>query len=191
MLFRSSQPEEETYVLTFLTDKAHHQRMTEIRNKYFPKHLNKLAAHLTLFHALPGSRLKSDIIPVIEQISHSTQPFSITASQVLRLGKHGIAISVLPEDGGDRAKEIRSELQAPWKKQGFLSQQDARRSDEKFPHYTVMNKVDDEVEVQKALEELTRDFKPDRDAVEGLVLYRYDKGRWRWVRKFEFMAIST
>ena len=160
--------------------------MTQLRNKYFPKHLNKLAAHLTLFHALPGSRLDSDIIPVIEQVVRTTSPFSITASQPFQLSKRGIAIAILPDQGGARAKEVRDQLQAPWKKQGFLSQQDAAKTGRSFPHYTVMNKVDEDAEIQKALHELERDFEPDQDTVIGLALYRYDKGWWRWVTKFDF-----
>ena len=178
--------EEEVYILTLLTGKAHHQRMTELRRKYFPKHLNKLAAHLTLFHALPGSRLDSDIVPVIEDIARNTQPFSITAHHAFRLGRRSIAIDVPYKSGGAEAKQVRDALQEPWKQQGFLSEQDAGRTGRAFPHYTIMNKVDDEVEVQKALEELQRDFRPDRDVISGLGLYRYDRGFWRWVKNYDF-----
>ena len=184
-VLRTGVEDEDVYVLTFLTGKAHHQRMTKLRKKYFPKRINKLAAHLTLFHALPGSKLDSDIIPAVQSVAGSTEPFSITASEPFRLNKHGIAISVLPQD---RPKQIREELQTPWKDSGFLSQQDAGRSSRSFPHYTVMNKVDDEAEVQNALDELRRDFKPDRDAVVGLALYRYDKGYWKWFRNFDFKS---
>jgi hypothetical protein len=180
---RTGLDDEEVYVLTFQTGKAHHQRRTEVRQKYFPKHINKLAAHLTLFHALPGSRLDSDIIPVIQSVANSTAPFPITASEPFKLNKRGIAISVMPQG---RAKQIREELQAPWKQSGFLSRQDASRTSRSFPHYTVMNKVDDVAEVQKALDELRRDFQPDRDAIVGLSLYRYKKGYWKWFRRFDF-----
>jgi hypothetical protein len=57
--------EEKVYVLTLLTGKAHHTRMTDVRTKYFPENLNKLDAHLTLFHALPASKLESLVIPVM------------------------------------------------------------------------------------------------------------------------------
>lgn len=183
---RTGVEDEEAYILTLLTDRAHHKRMTEVRNKYFPRRLNRLAAHLTLFHALPGSKLDSDIIPVIERVAGITEPFTITASEPFRLNKRGIAIDVLTQDGGNRAKELRDQLQKPWYSKGFLSQQDAGKTSRSFPHYTVMNKVDDEVEVQKALGELKAEFKTDRGIVEGFALYRYEKGFWRWVRKFEF-----
>ncbi|KAH9810903.1 2'-5' RNA ligase superfamily [Teratosphaeria destructans] len=55
--------EDEVYVLTLQTNKPHHHRMTQLRDKYFPETINKLEAHLTLFHALPGSKLESSHHP--------------------------------------------------------------------------------------------------------------------------------
>lgn len=183
---RQDAEEEDVYVLTLLTDQTHHERMTEIRDKYFPKKINKLAAHLTLFHALPGSRLEGSLIPTIKDVASRSSRFSITAKQPFRLGKRGIAIAVPQNQGGKQAKEIRNALQAPWKQQGILSQQDAQPTGRMFPHYTVMNKVDDDAEVRKAEEELQNGFVPDQGVVEGLGLYLYDKGWWRRVRRFDF-----
>ena len=178
--------EEHVYILTFLTDQSHHDRMTELRNKYFPKHLNKLSAHLTIFHALPGSRMESSVIPTIEEVTSKTARFPVTARQPFRLGKRGIAIAVPEGEGGKQAKQIRHDLQQSWKRIRILSQQDAQKTGSTFPHYTIMNKVDDEAEVKRVEEELRRDFVADRGVVEGLGLYLYDKGRWRWVKRFDF-----
>ena len=161
--------------------------MTDVRNKYFPKKLNKLEAHLTLFHALPGSRLDDTVLPVIQQVASQTCPFGITAASPFRLGKRGIAIGVPHEQGGSKARAVRNQLQAAWKKEGFLSQQDAGRSGRTFPHYTVMNKVDDEMEVQRALEELRQQFVADPGIVEGLGLFKYSRGRWQWIEEFKFL----
>lgn len=179
--------EENVYVLTLLTDQAHHVRMTELRNKYFPRHLNKLAAHLTLFHALPGSKLDGTIIPAVEALASRTPRFNITARRQFRLGKHGVAVLVPPQEGGRQVKDIRSTLQLPWKRQGFLSQQDATSKDNKsFPHYTIANKLHDEAAVLQVEDDLRQTFVPDEGLVEGLGLYLYDKGWWRLVRKFNF-----
>jgi len=156
--------------------------MTELRNRYFPKRINKLAAHLTLFHALPGSRLESDILPVLRDVASQTSKFSILADKPFRL-KKGIAVSVSAQEGGSRGKEIHHALQAPWIKGAFLSDQDASGC---RLHYTLMNKVDDEAEVAKAYGELNRDWQPDLGTAEGLALWRYDRGFWRWERKFDF-----
>ena len=47
-----------------------------------------------------------------------------------------------------------------------------------------MNKTDDEAEIQKALEEL--EGFTDGGSVNGLGLYRYERGYWIRVRAFKF-----
>lgn len=179
---KTDSEETSVYVLTLLTDKAHHKRMTELRNKYFPKKINKLAAHLTLFHALPGSELGSSIIPVIEAVVAETAPFDVHAKAAFKL-KRGIAISVPKDEGGRQAQEVHSVLQRPWRKEGFLSDQDKGGF---RVHYTIMNKVEEQPAIDQAFEQVQTDFKGDRGIVEGLGLYRYDRGFWRFERRFPF-----
>lgn len=52
-----------------------------------------------------------------------------------------------------------------------------------------MNKTDDEAEIQKALEELNG-FR-DSGSVDGLGLYRYERGFWIRVRAFRFTQAAT
>ncbi|KAK0287628.1 hypothetical protein LTR35_004103 [Friedmanniomyces endolithicus] len=170
------------YIVTLLTDQPHHDRMTRLRTRYFPKRINKLDAHLTLFHALPGSKLESSVIPVLQDVAQHTVPFRLLATKPFRL-KHGIALSVAKNEGARQAQEVHRALLEPWLKQGFLSEQDRGGCN---VHYTIMNKVDDELEVAKALEEVRESFKPDNGTAEGLGLWRYDRGWWRWERRFDF-----
>lgn len=179
---RTGSEEDNVYVLTLLTDKPLHERMTELRKKYFPKRINKLAAHLTLFHALPGSKLESHIIPRLVEVTKRTAPFRVEATDPWRM-KKGFAISVSSQHGGSQAKQIHRQLQEAWKEEGWLSDQDAGGC---RVHYTLMNKVDDELEVQNALDELKGYWKGDSGTAEGLALWRYDRGFWRWERKFSF-----
>ncbi|KAF7189542.1 hypothetical protein HII31_09182 [Pseudocercospora fuligena] len=174
--------EEQLYVLTILTDKPLHERMTDLRKKYFPKKINKVAAHLTLFHALPGSRLESHIIPTIQDVTRKTSAFRVEATELFRL-KKGFAISVSEQNGGRQSKQVHRALQAPWKQEGFLSQQDAGGC---RVHYTLMNKVDDELEIQNAYDEAAGAWKGDSGMAEGLALWKYDRGFWRWYRAFNF-----
>lgn len=173
---------ESTYVLTLLTDQAHHKRMTALRDKYFPEHINKLGAHLTLFHALPGSRLDDRILPTIHDVVSNTYSFKVHAVRPFRL-KRGMAISVAKNHGSAQAQEVHNALQRPWLDAAFLSEQDQGGC---RVHYTVMNKVDDDAEVEKALEELQGEFRGDWGVAEGLGLWRYDKGYWTWQRRFDF-----
>lgn len=174
--------QEPVYVLTLLTDDAHQKRMTALRKKYFPPKLNKLGAHLTLFHALPESKLESTIIPTIKHVAAEWQPFSVNAAKPFRM-KKGIAISVPKNQGGDLAQKVHGVLLGAWEGEGWLSEQDAGRM---RAHYTIMNKVDDEAEVADAMEEVSGSWKGDRGTVVGLGLWRYEKGYWKWVEAFEF-----
>lgn len=189
--------EENVYILTFLTDKPHQDRMTALREKYFPPHRNKLDAHLTLFHALPGSRLESTIIPKIEEVARKTAPFTITLKgaikQVVRLGKGGVALSIPRPQGGKEAKRVQHELQDTWRSLGILSPQD-RKGSSKFPHYTIANKLDAgrtkeeaDAKVMEVKTLLRAEYVNDEGVVEGLGLWEYlDGGEWRWVRRFDF-----
>lgn len=172
--------EDNVYVLTLLTDRAHHDRMTALRKRYFPPRINKLAAHLTLFHALPGSKLESSIVPTIQELAARTSPFTVRADSPFRM-KKGFAVSV--SEGGKQGGNIHKSLQRPWKAEGFLSDQDAGGA---RLHYTLMNKVDDELEVSSAYQELVESWQGDEGMVEGLALWRYERGYWKWVRKFDF-----
>jgi hypothetical protein len=177
--------QERVYILTLHTTPSHHARLTALRGKYFPRHLNKLSAHLTLFHALPGSKLHSSIIPTIEDIALHTTPFEIHATKAFRL-KKGIAIAISKEKGGKQGQAVHRELQRRWGAEGFLSEQDAGGC---RLHYTIMNKVDDEDEVEKAFREVVGSFGGDEGVAEGLALWRYDRGFWRAERTFLFARV--
>ena len=82
--------------------------------------------------------------------------------------------AVVPE-----AKVICEELRGRW--EGFLSKQDRGFR----AHYTVQNKVDEEEVIERTLEEV-KAFEGSTGTVDGLSLYRYDKGYWRHERDFWF-----
>ena len=161
--------------------------MTALRKKYFPPKLNKLGAHLTLFHALPESKLESTIIPTIKRVTAEWQPFGVNAAKPFRM-KKGIAISVPKNQGGDLAQKVHGALLGAWEGEGWLSEQDAGGM---RAHYTIMNKVDDEGEVADAMEEVSGSWKGDRGTVVGLGLWRYEKGYWKWVEAFEFGRVES
>lgn len=181
-----SYPDDALYVLTLLTDKPHHSRLTSLRKRYFPPHLNKLSAHLTLFHALPGAQLETTIIPDLKHLAQRTAPFHIRATGPFRM-KKGFAIGLARNEAGyQMAQEVHRMLQASWKREEWLSEQDAQEG--WGGHYTIMNKVDDESEVARAFQEVKQGWKDDIGTVEGLGLWRYERGWWKWERRFDFSA---
>lgn len=184
---QSSTPEQ-VYVLTLLTNPAHSATLTNLRNRYFPRHLNKLGAHLTLFHALPASKLSSTIKPTLRNLAAREQKFPIHAAKPFRM-KRGIAISVPRHQGGAKAGEIHGELLEAFKQderegEEWLSEQDGRGGVR--VHYTIMNKVEEEEAVQRAMGEVQGSWEGCWGEVVGLGLWRYERGYWKWEEGFYF-----
>ncbi|KAF7512821.1 hypothetical protein GJ744_011924 [Endocarpon pusillum] len=174
---RTSPPSEEAYILSLKTDKAHHAALTALRDRYFPRHLNKLSAHIALFRALPGSKLE-EISHDIASLSQEQHAFPIKTSSPYRL-KHGVGIGV--SSGAMESKVVFEDLRSKW--EAFLSKQDNAGF---RAHYTIMNKMEDEQEVGRCLEEVKRSFEASDGIVDGLILWRYEKGYWRFLRAWEF-----
>ncbi|KAI2620606.1 hypothetical protein GGR54DRAFT_106320 [Hypoxylon sp. NC1633] len=172
---------EETYhVLTLHTDTAHYQNMRKLRERYYPPALLRVAAHISLFRALPGSMLPS-IRTDIATAASQTVSFGICAvGPPIRMGQSGVGVLV---KGLEPVEGIVRTLQGNWK--AVLSQQDRG----KFRgHYTMMNKVDDPEKVEKCIRELRREFEPQgcSGTALGLSLWRYDAGWWRHEENFAF-----
>ncbi len=174
---RTSSPEKAVYILTLTTTPSLHDSINALRKKYFPPQLNRTPAHLTLFHALPHSRLDS-IISTLETLGASTAPFTINTSAPFRM-RRGVGVNV--GVGADRAKRVHKELRDAWLE--FLSEQD---SGGWKPHWTVQNKVDSEEEAAGAYEEIRGDFKGAEGRATGMGLWRYERGRWVFEREFGF-----
>lgn len=175
-----SQPED-NYILTLHTDAVHHKTMTALRNRHFPPHINKLAAHIALFRALPGSKLSAVIIPDLEHLTSTQQPFTITASTPFRL-RQGVAVS-LERPGANAASSLHRELKGRWAE--FLSKQDGGGFQ---AHYTIQNKVDDEQKVEETMDLVKKEFQGSQGTVNGLTLWKYDRGYWRKERDFVFSS---
>ncbi|KAJ3524660.1 hypothetical protein NM208_g11971 [Fusarium decemcellulare] len=180
---RDAHEEEQHYILTLLTDSHHHGAMTALRKQWFPSQLLKVDAHVTLFHALPGSKLH-EIQEDIAAIAARTSKFEVKVGKenVFEMGK-GVGINISNHDNGQRkAASIHAELRNKW--ESFLSDQDKR---EKWRgHYTIMNKEDDKEMVGECLAYLKSGHAESRGTVEGLSLFLYDRGWWREGEVFKF-----
>ncbi|KAJ4371174.1 hypothetical protein N0V83_004390 [Neocucurbitaria cava] len=172
--------EELVYVLTLKITNNVSQPMNALREKYFPKHLNRTPAHLTLFHALPHSQLSS-LEASLLQLSNTAEPFPVSPGRPFRM-RRGVGVNV--ELGRNRLVDLHGQLRSQWGR--FLSEQDAEGGFR--PHWTVMNKVNDEREVDEAFGAVERELaegKRNGEAV-GVELWRYKRGRWEWDREYAF-----
>ncbi|TKA58233.1 hypothetical protein B0A49_10586 [Cryomyces minteri] len=182
----SSASSESVHVLTLLTTAAHAAALTALRTQHFPRALNKLDAHLTLFHALPAAHLPA-ITAALAALAAATPPFALATGPAVRL-RQGVAVAVPREAGGARAQRVRDRLRADLLARRVpLSEQD--RAAGWRPHYTVMNKVAEEPVVEAALRAVRTEFVDaggSAGVVLGVVLWRYERGWWRDGREFRF-----
>ena len=174
----TSSTTEETYILALRTDPSHHKALTALRDQYFPPKINKLAAHIALFRALPGSRLEQ-IVSDVAAITSSIAPFAIATGKPFRLA-HGVGIEAYTTPQA-AVREIWEELKRRWS--DFLSKQDLGNF---RAHYTIQNKVEDEQKVKECMERVKNEFHGSQGTVDGLVLYKYDRGWWKKERCFPF-----
>jgi mannose-1-phosphate guanylyltransferase len=171
--------EELVYVLTLKLEESIAAPMNSLRQQYFPRRINKTPAHLTLFHALPHSQV-TELQQGLAQIAAGTKPFQVTTGGPFRMRK-GVGVNV--DAGYQDMKNVHGQLRTQW--MPFLSEQDQGGF---RPHWTVMNKVDEEEKVEHALsavrQELSQSAK-EGQAV-GLELWKYDKGYWIWAEEYAF-----
>ncbi|GAA5924165.1 hypothetical protein JCM10213_004509 [Rhodosporidiobolus nylandii] len=176
----TDQEEQHVYVLTLRLSPSLHDPLNALRSRYFPSHRLKVPAHLTLFHALPHSRL-SEILSDLEDVARGTAPFEVTSGQAFLLGKNGVAVS--PGKGTAEGAQVHAQLRERW--EPFLSKQDAK---DFKAHWTVQNKVEEWEAVQGCFEDVKRWAKEEgaRGTADGLELFRYERGYWRPEREFTF-----
>lgn len=179
---RTSGEEEHVYVLTLNTTPSLHRPMTALRERYFPAHLNRTPAHLTMFHALPGSHMSS-IVAAIEEECQGLAPFRLATGPLFRM-RRGVGINV--GQGSRPARLLHQELQRRWA--GVLSEQDRQAW---RPHWTIQNKVNDSAVVEGTMREVEQGFQGAEGVAEGCVLWRYERGgEWKFERMFEFGGSS-
>ncbi|GAA3995802.1 2'-5' RNA ligase family protein [Hymenobacter fastidiosus] len=145
-----------------------------LRQAHFPPARNYLAAHLTLFHHLPGPR-RAEITEQLRARCRELAPLPLQVAGVQFLGQ-GVAYRL----ESAAVEELHRELQTRWL--ADLTPQDQQR---RRPHVTVQNKVP--TAVARALhEQLTAGFTPFAALGTGLQLWAYRGGPWEALATFAF-----
>lgn len=166
---RSAEP----LVVTLLLDEEAQRRFDGLRAAHFPPERNHLAAHVTLFHALPGEHadaVRADLAGAADRTG-----FDVAVTGLRMLGR-GVAF-VLESPELAALRDRLADAWAPW-----LTAQDRQRHS---PHVTVQNKV--APAAARALhEQLSAGFVPYRVRARGLGLWRYLGGPWAPVAELPF-----
>ena len=160
-------------IVTLLLEEAAQQRFDRLREQHFPPERNFLAAHVTLFHALPGEQLDAVRADLAEAAGRPA--FDVAVTGVRFLGR-GVAYSLASSE----VAALRAGLVSSW--EPWLTPQDRQKH---APHVTVQNKV--QPAVARALHErLLAEFVPYDVGARGLGLWRYLGGPWEPLGEFAF-----
>lgn len=161
-------------ILTVKLDAASFAFFDALRQKYFPAECNFLAAHVTMFHNLPGrqkEKIESDLIELCGQ----RKSFPLQFPKLRFLGK-GAAFEIESAE----LNLLREELKNRWNE--WLTNQDRQKFK---PHITVQNKVAPEV-ARSLFNELSADWSPRTGAGIGLQFWHYLNGPWKLAAEFPF-----
>lgn len=160
-------------LVTLILDPVSQCQFDALRQAHFPPERNHLAAHVTLFHQLPGVSLEAVHSALVK--ASTRMVFSLDVTGVASLGS-GVAYTLDSPD----LFQVHQQLAADWAP--MLTRQDRRPL---WPHITVQNKVPAE-EASTLLAELSASFTPDTVGAVGLQLWHYLKGPWVEAARYPF-----
>jgi hypothetical protein len=165
-------------ILTATLDPASLAFFDARRRALFPPERNHLAAHLTLFHALPHHRL-DEIARLLGDIAAEHAPIPFEATEVVSLGR-GAAYRIR----SPALMALRSALAA-----GFAADLTPQDRAKRELHVTVQNKVAPAL-ARQTVERLRAEFAPFGGEALGLELHEYAGGPWRPLASFAFALAS-
>lgn len=164
-----------TYLLTLQLDANLQHFFEQQRQCYFPKHLNRVPAHVMLFHQLPllhKQRISNDCAA----IAAITSVLAVYVIGIRCLGRGNAYVLKMANH------RVYLDLKRKW--QQWLIPQDLQPW---VPHVTVQNKVSPQ-EAKKLYSDLNTDFQPLEGTATGITLWRYHEGDWEWVDDYPFLA---
>ncbi|WP_225204517.1 2'-5' RNA ligase family protein [Novosphingobium huizhouense] len=145
-----------------------------LRRAHFPPERNYLAAHVTLFHALPAM-VEDEARSVLSRLCAETPPPPARLEAIMNLGG-GTAFAIASPAMLDLRAAIAERFH------GLLTGQDGHAP---RLHVTVQNKVT-AAEARRLQAALAAQFRPRDFAFAGLELHRYFGGPWQKLGAWTF-----
>lgn len=161
-------------IVTLALDAAAQTYFNALRRQHFPPAINYLAAHLTLFHHLPGSDPDA-VAARLRELCSRQRPLPLHVTGLRSLGR-GVAFTLQNEE----LRDLHRRLQTAFT--GQLTPQDQQSL---LPHVTIQNKVEPAV-ARQLLTELQADFAPFGAVGTGLHLWAYRQGPWESLAELPF-----
>ncbi|SFG88767.1 2'-5' RNA ligase family protein [Methylobacterium gossipiicola] len=153
-------------ILTLQFEAQTYAFFDDLRRRHFPAALNRIPAHVTLFHHLPGADA-AGILETVAARARAEAPPLVSVTGLRFLGR-GVAYTL--ESAGLSA--FRGRLARDFA--AVLTAQDAQGW---RPHVTIQNKVAPGA-ARALLAEREAAFEPFAFTAPGLVLWRYLGGPW-------------
>ena len=163
-------------IVTLALDAAAQTYFNALRRQHFPPAINYLAAHLTLFHHLPGPNPVA-LASQLRELCWLQRPLPLQVTGLRSLGR-GVAFTLENEE----LRGLHHRLQTAFAPQ--LTPQDQQKLQ---PHVTIQNKVEPAV-ARKLLAELQADFSPFGAMGTGLHLWAYRQGPWKSLTELPFVV---
>ncbi|RYF85961.1 MAG: 2'-5' RNA ligase family protein [Chitinophagaceae bacterium] len=159
-------------IATLQFDKESQHYFNGLRQHYFPKAINYLDAHLTLFHHLPPSQPR-----ILNEIENAVRigPFAVNVTGVYHTG-FGVAFQLQSKPLVQLHQYLHEAFYS------WLTPQDRQPF---RPHITIQNKVSAE-ESKQLTAELQQTFKPFTAIGTGINLWEYHNGPWKHQEFFGF-----
>lgn len=164
----------EVTLVTLALDPDSQAHFEAMRQQYFPPALNCIAAHLTLFHALPASQA---VQAVLQQEAAALRPFPLEVSSVRTLGR-GVAYFLESPELKALHRRLAQSFQdqlSPQDRQGFR------------PHVVVQNKVNP-AEAKALHAVLSAGFKHWQVQAHALEWWNYLGGPWELRERLRFAS---
>jgi hypothetical protein len=136
------------------------------RQRWFPASLNRVPAHVTLFHQLPGARI-AELRAQLAGLCADRQPAHFVVTGVRFLGRGVAYVLHMPEIAA-----LRDAVRQQWIDVVTVQDRQPWR-----PHVTIQNKVPTE-EARTLHQTLAVDFVPFAGSAVGIALWRYRGGPW-------------
>jgi 2'-5' RNA ligase len=159
--------------LTLALNPAAQECFERLRRQWFPPALNRIPAHVTLFHTLPED---DETAAVLLACGASQASFAMELSEPRLIGR-GVAYFFVSSEVVALHGALRRRLER------HLSAQDRQGF---RPHIVVQNKVTPEL-ARSTLAALEREVLPSHVEAIGLDLWRYLGGPWEHLRRFPFL----
>ncbi len=161
-------------IVTAVLDEGAFAWFDDLRRAHFPPHRNRVPAHLTLFHALPGDE-ETAILETLKAACGRLRPLRLDVRGPWSIGR-GVAYRLASSD----LDALRSDLANTF--QAWLTPQDRAPY---RPHITIQNKAEP-ADARALLERLQMEFEPFDLLAEGLLVWRYLGGPWEAVARLPF-----